>query len=58
MKILTSLLAAALLFADVGAGHAAVRIAGDRGGRIGNYISKFQRLHSSGEPVVIDGLCA
>ena len=58
MKILTSLLAAALLFADVGTGHAAVRIAGDRGGRIGNYISKFQRLHSSGEPVVIDGLCA
>ena len=58
MKFSTSLLAAALLFADVGASHAAVRIAGDRGGRIGNYISKFQRLHSSGEPVVIDGLCA
>jgi hypothetical protein len=58
MKILTSLLAAALLFADVGTGQAAVRIAGDRGGRIGYYIGKFQRLHSSGEPVVIDGLCA
>jgi hypothetical protein len=58
MKVLTSLLAAALLFADVGASHAAVRIVDDRGGRIGKYLNKFQRLHSSGESVVIDGLCA
>jgi hypothetical protein len=58
MKVLTSLLAAALLLADVGSSYAAIRIAGDRGGQIGKYISKFQRLHSSGESVVIDGLCA
>jgi hypothetical protein len=58
MKVLTSLLAAALLFADVAAAHAAIRIAGDRGGQIGRYLSRFQRLRSSGESVVIDGFCA
>jgi hypothetical protein len=58
MKIAASLVAAALLLADMGTSHAAIRIADDRGGQIGRYISKFQRLHSSGESVVIDGLCA
>jgi hypothetical protein len=58
MKFVTSLLAAALLLAGVGASHAAVRIADDRGGRIGNYVTKFQHLRSSGESVMIDGLCA
>ena len=58
MKLVMSLLAAALLLAGVGASHAAVRIAGDQGGRIGNYITKFERLRLSGQPVVIDGLCA
>jgi hypothetical protein len=58
MKFETGLLAAVLLLADVGASHAAVRIADDRGGRIGTYVTKFQRLRSSGETVIIDGLCA
>jgi len=58
MKFVTSLLAAVLLLAGVGASHAAVRIAEDHGGRIGNYVTKFQRLRSSGESVIIDGLCA
>src|SRR5690349_4789309 len=58
MRFATSLLSAALLLAGVGASHAAVRIADDRGGRIGNYVSKFQRLRSSGQSVIIDGLCA
>ena len=58
MKFLTGLLVAVLLLAGVGASHATVRIAGDRGGQIGAYVSKFQRLRSSGESVVIDGLCA
>jgi hypothetical protein len=58
MKVAASLVAAALLLADVGASHAAIRIADDRGGQIGSYISKFRRLHSSGQSVVIDGLCA
>ena len=57
MKLVTGLLAAALLLAAVGAGHAVVRISGDRGGRIGTYLNKFHSLHSSGETVVIDGLC-
>jgi hypothetical protein len=58
MKFVTCLLAAALLLAGVGASHAAVLIADDRGGQIGSYITKFQRLRSSGQPVIIDGLCA
>jgi hypothetical protein len=58
MKFVTCLLAAALLLAGVGASHAAVLIADDRGGQIGSYITKFQRLRSSGQSVVIDGLCA
>jgi len=58
MKLVTYVLAAALLIAGVGASHAAIRIADDRGGQIGSYITKFERLRSSGQSVIIDGLCA
>jgi hypothetical protein len=58
MKFITGLLAAVLLLAGVGASHAVVRIAEDRGGRIGTYVDKYQDLRSSGEAVIIDGLCA
>ena len=58
MKLLTGLLAAVLLLASVGASQAVVRIADDRGGRIGTYVDKYQGLRSSGEAVIIDGLCA
>lgn len=58
MKILTGLLAVVLLVAGVGASHAVVRIADDRGGRIGTYVDKYQGLRTSGEYVIIDGLCA
>jgi hypothetical protein len=58
MKVLTGVLAAVLLLAGVGASHAVVRIAEDRGGRIGTYVDKYQDLRSSGETVIIDGLCA
>ena len=63
MKFVTGLLAAVLLVAGLlvassGASHAVVRIADDRGGRIGTYVDKYQGLRSSGETVVIDGLCA
>ena len=58
MKIATGLLAAVVLFAGIAASHAAVRIAEDRGGRIGTYVDRYQSLRSSGEQVVIDGLCA
>jgi hypothetical protein len=58
MKFMTGLLAAVLLLAGVGASHAVVRIGEDRGGRIGTYVDKYQDLRSSGEMVIIDGLCA
>ena len=58
MKFATGLLAAALLFAGVGASHAVVRITDDRGGQIGTYLNKYQSLRTSGETVIIDGLCA
>jgi hypothetical protein len=58
MKLVTGLLAAVLLLAGVGVSHAVVRIAEDRGGRIGTYVDKYQDLRSSGETVIIDGLCA
>jgi hypothetical protein len=50
MKFVTSLLAAAFLLAGVGTSHAAVRIADDRGGLIRAYVTKFDRLRSSGDP--------
>jgi hypothetical protein len=58
MKFTTGLLAVILLLAGMGASHAVVRIADDRGGRIGTYVDKYQDLRSSGEYVIIDGLCA
>ncbi|MEK9284973.1 MULTISPECIES: hypothetical protein [unclassified Bradyrhizobium] len=58
MKLLTGLLAAILLIAGMGASHAVVRIADDRGGRIGTYVDRYQDLRQSGETVIIDGLCA
>ncbi|MCP3475181.1 hypothetical protein NLM33_33195 [Bradyrhizobium sp. CCGUVB1N3] len=58
MKFLTGLLAAVLLLAGMGASHAVVRIADDRGGRIGTYVDRYQDLRQSGETVIIDGLCA
>src|SRR5260221_14195504 len=58
MKLVTGLLAAVLLLAGVGVSPAVVRTAEDRGGRIGTYVDKYQALRSSGETVIIDGLCA
>jgi len=58
MKFMTGLLAAVLLIAGVGASQAVVRIADDRGGRIGTYVDKYQGLRTSGDTVIIDGLCA
>jgi hypothetical protein len=47
-----------MLLASLSASEAATRIAGDRGGRIGTYLDKFQDLRRSGDRVMIDGLCA
>jgi hypothetical protein len=58
MKLATGLLAAILVLIGMAPSHAVVRIADDRGGRIGTYVDKYQGLRSSGETVIIDGLCA
>ena len=58
MKFAAGVLAAVLLLTGVSASHAVVRIADDRGGRIGVYVSKYESLRTSGDTVVIDGLCA
>jgi hypothetical protein len=58
MKFATALIAGVLLLAGVNSSHAAIRIAEDRGGKIGTYIDRYQGLRSSGETVIIDGLCA
>jgi hypothetical protein len=58
MNFETGFLAAVLLLALANASHAAIRIADDRGGQIGTYVDKYQGLRTSGETVIIDGLCA
>ncbi|SDT16588.1 hypothetical protein [Bradyrhizobium canariense] len=58
MKFTTGLLAVVVLLANIGASHAVVRIGEDRGGRIGTYVDRYQDLRSSGQSVIIDGLCA
>jgi len=58
MKCVTGFLAAVVLILGLTEGNATVRISNDRGGRIANYVTKYERLASSGESVIIDGLCA
>jgi hypothetical protein len=58
MRHATGLLAAVLLLVGMAPSYAVVRIADDRGGRIGTYVDKYQGLRSSGQSVIIDGLCA
>jgi hypothetical protein len=58
MKFATALIAGVLMLAGVNSSYAAIRIADDRGGKIGTYIDRYQGLVSSGETVIIDGLCA
>ena len=58
MRFVTGLLAVVVLLAGVATSNAVVRIADDRGGRIGTYVDKYQGLRSSGETIIIDGLCA
>ncbi|MBB4260328.1 MULTISPECIES: hypothetical protein [unclassified Bradyrhizobium] len=58
MKFRAGLLAAAILLTEMHASHAAIRIAGDRGGLIDAYVDRYERLRTSGETVIIDGLCA
>ena len=58
MKCLIAMLAAILLLANAGASHAMVRIANDRGGQIGRYLDRNEKMRASGQTIIIDGLCA
>ena len=58
MKCVTGFFAAILLILSMSNAVSAVRITNDRGGHIGSYVIKYQRLASAGESVIIDGLCA
>ena len=58
MKCVTGFLAGILLILNMSNAVSAVRITNDRGGQIGSYVTKYQRLASAGESVIIDGLCA
>jgi hypothetical protein len=52
------MLAAALFMTVIGTSQATVRIANDFGGRIETYLDGYEELGSSGQRVMIDGLCA
>lgn len=58
MKRWLGLIIAALMVTGSRSGDAAVRITHDRGGSIGKYIYKYERLRASGQSVIIDGFCA
>lgn len=58
MRFWLLLSSAVLLLASLEASNAEIRITGDRGGQIGRYVDKYERLRSSGQKVMIDGLCA
>jgi hypothetical protein len=58
MKCVTGVLVAVLFFLNLSEARSAVRITNDRGGLIAAYILKYERLASSGQSVIIDGLCA
>jgi hypothetical protein len=58
MKYETGVLVVVLFFLTLSEARSVVRITNDRGGLIAAYIYKYERLASSGESVIIDGLCA
>ena len=47
-----------LLTMNVASAFATVRISDDRGGQIGDYLSKYHALRENGDRVEIDGTCA
>jgi hypothetical protein len=53
-----AVLAGLLSLIAIDASHAAARIANDRGGEIGRYVFRYDKLRASRQPVMIDGLCA
>ncbi|MFZ0064533.1 MAG: hypothetical protein WAK90_00035 [Pseudolabrys sp.] len=57
MRIRGLFYGAAIAALTVTSASAAMRIAEDRGGQIGQYLQAFASVRSSGESVVIDGNC-
>jgi hypothetical protein len=57
MRFLSFALGTMLLTLSLTASAASVRIANDRGGQIGAYINKFEKVRNSDETVIIDGDC-
>ena len=57
MRIRGFALAAMILACTAASASAAMRIADDRGGQIGQYLHAFAELRASGERVIIDGNC-
>jgi hypothetical protein len=57
MPVRAVVVAVLLLCAGITESSATVRIADDRGGRIGTYIEAFATLRGTGETVMIDGPC-
>jgi hypothetical protein len=57
MRFRDLLLCTAFFAASVTPASAAMRISGDRGGQIGQYLQAFAAVRSSGERVIIDGSC-
>jgi hypothetical protein len=53
-----TLLSVLLLMLAVAPALGAVRISGDAGGQIGEYLARYKALRASGEQVEIDGVCA
>jgi len=58
MRFPAAVVAGMLLLTGTGTSHAVVRIANDRGGSIGRYIERYEKLRAARQSVVIDGLCA
>ena len=57
MRNLAVLAGVAVLASAATGASAAMRIADDAGGRIGNYVQAYSAVRNSGEQVVIDGSC-
>ena len=58
MKFKAACIAGLLSLSATDTSYAVVRIANDRGGEIGQYVYRYDKLRASRQSVIIDGLCA
>jgi hypothetical protein len=56
--VATCILAAAALLVKADGRSATVRISDDPGGRIGDYVVRYQALRAANDRIIIDGYCA